>query len=140
MKYSNIQVMLKYFLAASSMPPGEGFLLFSELQRARQNFVLESELHAVYLVTPFSVCYQIQEVDWLAYLDMWEKLTPAMQRVGELVGVKESFLVKAMRRNTNIDPKILKVHKRYEPSICPHYVSLQNCLSTDFTRRLHCKN
>lgn len=94
------------------MPPGEGFLLFSELQRARQSFVLESELHAVYLVTPFSVCYQLQELDWLAYLDMWEKLSPSMQRVGELVGVKESFLVKAMRRNSNIDQKTLKIHKR----------------------------
>lgn len=96
---------------ASSMPPGDGFLLFSELQKARQNFVLESELHAVYLVTPFSVCYQLQDIDWLAYLDMWEKLPSAMRRVGEMVGVKESFLVKAMRSRT-LDYKLLQVHKR----------------------------
>lgn len=98
---------------ASSMPPGDGFLLFSELQKSRQNFVLESELHAVYLVTPFSVCYQLQDIDWLAYLDMWEKLPSAMRRVGELVGVKESFLVKAMRSRT-LDFKLLQVHKRYD--------------------------
>lgn len=96
---------------ASSMPPEDGFLLFSELQKSRQNFVLESELHAVYLVTPFSVCYQLQDIDWLAYLDMWEKLPSAMRRVGELVGVKESFLVKAMRSRT-LDFKLLQVHKR----------------------------
>lgn len=96
---------------ASSMPPGDGFLLFSELQKSRQNFVLESELHAVYLVTPFSVCYQLQDIDWLSYLDMWEKLPSAMRRVGEMVGVKESFLVKAMRSRT-LDFKLLQVHKR----------------------------
>lgn len=98
---------------ASSMPPNEGFMLFSELQRARQSFVLESELHAVYLVTPFSVCYQLQDLDWLAYLDLWEKLTPPMQRVGEHVGIRESFLVKAMRGTSKIDPKLLKIHKRF---------------------------
>lgn len=97
---------------ASSMPPGDGFLLFSELQKSRQNFVLESELHAVYLVTPFSVCYQMQSIDWLAFLDMWEKLPAAMRRVGEMVGVRESFLVKAMRSH-KLDFKALQVHKRF---------------------------
>lgn len=95
------------------MPPGEGFLLFSELQKARQCFVLETELHAVYLVTPFSVCYQLQEIDWLSYLDMWEKLSNSMRQVGTLVGVKESFLVKAMRGGTKLDYKALQIHKRY---------------------------
>lgn len=95
------------------MPPSEGFLLFSELQKARQCFVMESELHAVYLVTPFSVCYQLQEINWLAYLDMWEKLSNSMRQIGTLVGVKESFLVKAMRGGSNLDYKSLQIHKRY---------------------------
>lgn len=93
------------------MPPSDGFLLFSELQKSRQCFVLESELHAIYLVTPFSVCYQMQDIDWLAYLDMWEKLSAPMRRVGELVGIRESFLVKAMR-NHKLDYKQLQIHKR----------------------------
>lgn len=97
---------------ASSMPPTDGLLLFAELQKSRRCFVLESELHAVYLVTPYTVCYQLQDLDWLIYLDMWEKLNPAMKKVGELVGVKESFLVKAMRGQTNLDYKQMQVHKR----------------------------
>lgn len=105
-----------YSCVASSMPPSEGFLLFSELQKARQCFVMESELHAVYLVTPFSVCYQLQDIDWLAYLDMWEKLSSSMRQVGTLVGVKESFLVKAMRGSSSLDYKALQIHKRY--SMC----------------------
>lgn len=97
---------------ASSMPPTDGLILFAELQKSRRCFVLESELHAVYLVTPYSVCYQLQEVDWLLYLDMWEKLSPAMKKVGELVGVKEAFLVRAMRGQAKLDYKLMQIHKR----------------------------
>ncbi|XP_053947271.1 DNA polymerase theta isoform X1 [Anastrepha ludens] len=98
---------------AASMPPTDGLLLFAELQKSRRCFVLESELHAVYLVTPYSVCYQLQDLDWLLFLDMWEKLTPAMKMVGELIGVKESFLVRAMRGQTKLDYKLMQIHKRF---------------------------
>ncbi|EDW83667.2 uncharacterized protein Dwil_GK13557 [Drosophila willistoni] len=98
---------------ASSMPPTDGLILFAELQKSRRCFVLESELHAVYLVTPYSVCYQLQDLDWLLYLDMWEKLSPAMKKVGELIGVKEAFLVRAMRGQTKLDYKQMQIHKRF---------------------------
>ncbi|KAI8130699.1 DNA polymerase theta [Lucilia cuprina] len=98
---------------ASSMPPTDGLILFAELQKSRRCFVLESELHAVYLVTPYSVCYQLLNLDWLLFLDLWEKLTPAMKKVGELVGVKESFLVRAMRGQTKLDYKLMQIHKRF---------------------------
>ncbi|XP_053687275.1 DNA polymerase theta [Sabethes cyaneus] len=100
---------------AASMPPRDGFLLFSELQRSRQCFVLETELHAIYLVTPYSVSYQWQNIDWMAYLDRWERLSEAMRRVGELVGVREAFLVKALRGNVGAadDYQALQVHKRF---------------------------
>ncbi|XP_068152426.1 DNA polymerase theta [Drosophila tropicalis] len=98
---------------ASSMPPTDGLILFAELQKSRRCFVLESELHAVYLVTPYSVCYQLQDLDWLLYLDMWEKLNPAMKKVGELIGVKEAFLVRAMRGQAKLDYKQIQIHKRF---------------------------
>ncbi|XP_053664088.1 DNA polymerase theta [Anopheles marshallii] len=98
---------------AASLPPKDGFLLFSELQRARQCFVLESELHAIYLVTPYSVAYQWQQIDWMDFLDLWEKLPTASKRVGELVGVKESFMVRAMRGAANLDYRSLQIHKRF---------------------------
>ncbi|XP_031620779.1 DNA polymerase theta isoform X2 [Contarinia nasturtii] len=115
-----IPTRLGYACLASSMPPSDGFFLFSELQKARQNFVLETELHAIYLVTPFSVCYQLQDIDWLFYLDMWEKLSTAMQRVGHLVGVKESFLVRAMRGSKGVDHSTLQIHKRFYTAVVLH--------------------
>lgn len=108
-----VSTRLGYACLSSSMPPSDGFFLFTELQKARQNFVIETDLHAVYLVTPFSVCYQLQSIDWLFYLDLWEKLSPSMQRVGELVGVREAFLAKAMRGTTKLDNRTLQIHKRY---------------------------
>ncbi|KAM7364011.1 DNA polymerase theta isoform 2-T3 [Cochliomyia hominivorax] len=117
----NDETQVQYYVAtrlgqaclASSMPPTDGLILFAELQKSRRCFVLESELHAVYLVTPYSVCYQLQDLDWLLFLDLWEKLTPAMKKVGELIGVKESFLVRAMRGQTKLDYKLMQIHKRF---------------------------
>lgn len=106
-----VATRLGYACLASSMPPSDGFFLFSELQKARQSFVLENELHAVYLVTPLSVCYQLQEIDWLFYLDLWEKLSESMKRVGRLVGVTETFMVNAYRRG-KLDGRTLQLHKR----------------------------
>ncbi|XP_037810645.1 DNA polymerase theta isoform X2 [Lucilia sericata] len=108
-----VATRLGHACLASSMPPTDGLILFAELQKSRRCFVLESELHAVYLVTPYSVCYQLQNLDWLLFLDLWEKLTPAMKKVGELVGVKESFLVRAMRGQTKLDYKLMQIHKRF---------------------------
>ncbi|KAJ6598494.1 DNA polymerase theta, partial [Pseudolycoriella hygida] len=98
------------------MPPGDGFLLFSELQKSRQSFVLETDLHAIYLVTPISICYQMQDIDWMCFLDMWEKLPASKRRVGELVGVKEAFFVKAVRGH-KLDFKALQIHKRFYTSL-----------------------
>ena len=97
---------------SSSLPPKDGFLLFSELQKARQNFVLESELHAIYLVTPFSVAYQLNNVDWVYFEDMLDKLPPMMKRVGEMVGVSHNYILKMITGRDVNDWKAQQVHKR----------------------------
>ncbi|XP_017770850.1 PREDICTED: DNA polymerase theta [Nicrophorus vespilloides] len=102
---------------SSSMPPEEGLALFTELEKARQCFVLETELHLIYLVTPYSACNQIGNLDWMAYLDLWEKLPASMKRVGELVGVRVSYLINGTRgkiqTNTSKLYEKLLVHKRF---------------------------
>ena len=35
---------------ASALSPDEGLIVFKELQKARRSFVLENELHTIYLV------------------------------------------------------------------------------------------
>ncbi|XP_044756210.1 DNA polymerase theta isoform X2 [Coccinella septempunctata] len=109
----------KYFPTAlgkaclsSSLPPGEGLELFTELEKARQCLVLETELHLIYLVTPYSSCYQWPRIDWMLYLELWEKLPLSMKKVGELVGVRESFIINATRGSVQDSPKLL-IHKRF---------------------------
>jgi DNA polymerase theta len=97
---------------SSSLPPKDGFLLFSELQKSRQNFVLESELHAIYLVTPFSVAYQLNNVDWVCYEDILDKLPDMMKRVGEMVGVSHNYLLKMITGRDVNDWRAQQIHKR----------------------------
>lgn len=95
------------------MSPTDGYILYSELQKSRQAFAVETDLHAIYLVTPPSVCYQIQNIEWMYFMDMWSKLPAAKHRVGELVGVKDAFLIKAMC-NHKLDFEELQIHKRFD--------------------------
>lgn len=97
---------------SSSLPPKDGFLLFSELQKSRQNFVLESELHAIYLVTPLSVAYQLSELDWYHFAEIHDKLPEVMQRVGTMVGVSAAFMMRSITKKHNVDWRALQIHKR----------------------------
>ncbi|KAJ8727413.1 hypothetical protein PYW07_001532 [Mythimna separata] len=100
---------------SSSMAPNDGLSLFCELQKARQCLVLETDLHLIYLVTPYSVSSQWGNIDWIHMLTLWESLTKAMKRVGELVGVQESFIIRCLRggnKPNNIQNKV-NIHKRF---------------------------
>lgn len=97
---------------SSSLPPKDGFLLFSELQKARQNFVLESELHAIYLVTPFSVAYQLNNIDWVYFEDVLDKLPEMMKRVGKMVGVSHNYVLRMITGRDVNDWRAQQIHKR----------------------------
>ncbi|XP_050343845.1 DNA polymerase theta isoform X1 [Nymphalis io] len=100
---------------SSSMAPNDGLSLFCELQKARQCLVLETDLHLIYLVTPYSVSCQWNNIDWLHLLTLWESLSAAMKRVGELVGVQESFIIRCLRgtKQFNNNHNKLNIHKRF---------------------------
>ncbi|XP_050523380.1 DNA polymerase theta [Daktulosphaira vitifoliae] len=108
---------------AASVTPDIGLKLIKELDRARQNFVLDSELHLLYLITPYSVSDQIGNLDWFRVLNIWEKLPQALRKVGEMVGVEERFIVKAMTGttfNSLSDKHKLAIHRRFYTSLLLH--------------------
>ena len=82
---------------AASVPPREGLFLFEELQKARRCFVLDTELHVIYLVTPLSSGCQIGTVDWMTFHELWNTISESERRVGKLVGVEERFVLSAIR-------------------------------------------
>ena len=85
-----------------SQSPDESINVFKELQKARKCFVLENDLHIIYLVVPIYAAMSWPNLDWMRYLDLWATLPADIKRVGELVGVEERFLVRAMRGGVNM--------------------------------------
>ncbi|KAK8940202.1 hypothetical protein KSP40_PGU013552 [Platanthera guangdongensis] len=75
----------------SSLTPEESLVVLNDLSRAREGFVLASDLHLVYLVTPINVEV---EPDWELYYQRFMELPPLDQSVGNRVGVVEPFLMR----------------------------------------------
>ncbi|KAI3522458.1 hypothetical protein L1887_00239 [Cichorium endivia] len=85
--YSTTPLGLASF--GSSLCPEESLIVLDDLSRAREGFVLASDLHLVYLVTPTNVDV---EPDWELYYERFLQLPSLDQSVGNRVGVQEAFL------------------------------------------------
>ncbi|XP_078428981.1 MUS308 and mammalian DNA polymerase-like protein isoform X2 [Wolffia australiana] len=75
----------------SSLNPEESLVVLDDLARAREGFVLASDLHMVYIVTPINVDV---EPDWEQYYERFMELSTLDQSVGNRVGVTEPFLMR----------------------------------------------
>ncbi|XP_076358965.1 DNA polymerase theta-like [Tachypleus tridentatus] len=116
-KTSYIPSQLGKAVLSSALSPDEGLNVLKELEKARRCFVLENELHLIYQVTPPYLAEQMDNIDWFHFLSMWENLSEDMHRVGELVGVEERFLARAVRGQIKSSvarqAKSLLTHKRF---------------------------
>ncbi|XP_077202429.1 DNA polymerase theta isoform X2 [Paroedura picta] len=103
----------------SSFSPFAALEIFADLQRAMKSFVLENDLHCLYLVTP--VYEDWAKIDWYQFFCLWEKLPASMKRVAELVGVEESFLARSVKgkiiTRTEKQHRQMAVHKRFLTSL-----------------------
>ncbi|BBN13748.1 DNA polymerase theta [Marchantia polymorpha subsp. ruderalis] len=75
----------------SSLTPEESLIVFEDLAKAREGFVLASDLHLVYQVTPI---YVELEPDWSLFYSKFVELSHLEQAVGNRVGVMEPFLMR----------------------------------------------
>ncbi|CAG7822735.1 unnamed protein product [Allacma fusca] len=102
---------------SSSLSPDEGILVFKELLRARQCFVLANELHTIYQVTPIYLSDQWRNVDWNQYLNLYSSLNPEELRVAQLVGVEERFILSAIMSTVSwknpMQRAKLSIHQRF---------------------------
>ncbi|XP_042229545.1 DNA polymerase theta-like isoform X2 [Homarus americanus] len=131
-KYIGTQLGLA--VLASGLSPDEGLHVFTELHRARQCFVLENDLHIIYQVTPIYVSSAWLSLDWLTFLDIWERLGDNMKRVGELVGIEEVFIVRAMKglinKRLKSNAKQLAIHQRFYTALALHELVQEVPLNT----------
>ncbi|KFQ33857.1 DNA polymerase theta, partial [Mesitornis unicolor] len=104
---------------SSSLSPTEAMEIFADLQRAMKSFVLENDLHIVYLVTP--VYEEWTTIDWYQFFCLWEKLPASMKRVAELVGIEECFLARSVKgkiiAKTEKQQRQMAIHKRFFTSL-----------------------
>ncbi|CAA6671596.1 unnamed protein product [Spirodela intermedia] len=75
----------------SSLNPEESLVVLDDLSRAREGFVLASDLHLIYIITPINVDV---EPDWELYYERFMELSTLDQSVGNRVGVTEPFLMR----------------------------------------------
>ncbi|XP_053421693.1 DNA polymerase theta [Nycticebus coucang] len=104
---------------SSSLSPTDTLDIFADLQRAMKGFVLENDLHIVYLVTPMFEDWTV--IDWYRFFCLWEKLPTSMKRVAELVGVEEGFLARCVKgkvvARTERQHRQMAIHKRFFTSL-----------------------
>ncbi|EXC32791.1 DNA polymerase theta [Morus notabilis] len=90
-------------------------IVLDDLSRAREGFVLASDLHLVYLVTPINVDV---EPNWELYYQRFMELSPLDQSVGYRVGVMEPFLMRmahgAPMRTSKSKEKITGLHGKFQ--------------------------
>ncbi|XP_009702653.1 PREDICTED: helicase POLQ-like, partial [Cariama cristata] len=80
-------------------------LLYRELKKGLEGLILESNLHLLYLATPYDMTSNCSP-DWMIYLRQFNQLSAAEQKVVDIVGVPESFITKkasgqAIRKNVD---------------------------------------
>ena len=75
-------------------------------------------------VTPISIHEQWPNTDWYIYLRMWEGFSPDVKRVAEMIGVGESFLVRAasgrVPNYTVAQQRSLMIHRRFFSALALH--------------------
>uniref|UniRef100_A0A8C0IZ66 DNA polymerase theta n=1 Tax=Chelonoidis abingdonii TaxID=106734 RepID=A0A8C0IZ66_CHEAB len=124
---------------SSSLSPTEALGIFADLQRAMKGFVLENDLHILYLVTP--VYEEWTTIDWYQFFCLWEKLPSSMQRVAELVGIEEGFLARSVKgkiiAKTEKQHRQMAIHKRFFTSLA--LLDLINEIPLkDITKKYNC--
>ncbi|KAM4700701.1 DNA polymerase theta [Discoglossus pictus] len=104
---------------SSSLSPSEALGIFADLQRAMKGFVLENDLHILYLVTP--VKEEWTTIDWYQFFCLWEKLPVSMKRVAELVGIEEGFLARSVNgkivAKNDRQHRQIAIHRRFYTSL-----------------------
>ncbi|XP_066455360.1 DNA polymerase theta [Eleutherodactylus coqui] len=104
---------------SSSLSPFDALGIFADLQRAMKGFVLENDLHILYVVTP--VYEEWATIDWYQFFCLWEKLSVSMKRVAELVGIDEGFLARSVKgkivAKNDRQQRQIAIHKRFYTSL-----------------------
>ena len=105
-------------IVASALSPEDGIFVHSEMQRALASFVMESEMHCLYLFTPIPSPSQPIEIQWPTFRDHIESLSEPDLRAFTLIGVSPSLVNKlvvsgaSLPESTPDEAAILRTYRR----------------------------
>ena len=97
---------------SSALSPDEGLVVKDEIDRARDSFNLNNELHLVYHLTP--VFHGI-EPEWKSFYWLWSKLSKNMADVARTLEIEERYLFTASTKppaRQSRDRKAMR-HRRF---------------------------
>lgn len=77
-------------IVASALTPEDGLFVHSEMKRALGSFVMESEMHTLYLFTPIPAIAAPTDVDWPTFHKHLDSLSEADLRAFSLIGISLS--------------------------------------------------
>uniref|UniRef100_A0A1I7Y1S5 DNA-directed DNA polymerase n=1 Tax=Steinernema glaseri TaxID=37863 RepID=A0A1I7Y1S5_9BILA len=100
---------------SSSLTPDVALFVYRDLKQAMRALSLDSELHMLYLVTPFNnSAIWSSYVDWNRFHALWLQLGPEAKRTAKSIGVEERFILMKVR-GTFVDPgnPMLQIHLRF---------------------------
>lgn len=103
-------------IVSSCLTPEDGLFVHCELQKALRAFVMDEEMHALYLFTP--VQQSQSKINWKVFRDEVEGLNTSNLRVLEFIGLKLVHINKmaqggTMKESTTQEIDIARVYRRF---------------------------
>ncbi|ETN46287.1 uncharacterized protein HMPREF1541_00471 [Cyphellophora europaea CBS 101466] len=110
-------------IVSSALTPEDGIFVHAEMQRALASFVMESEMHTLYLFTPIPSPTQPSEIDWPTFQKHLDRLSESDIRALGLVGVSPSKVIRLavsgaqLPENTPEEVNIARIYRRAYASL-----------------------
>ncbi|KAL4003532.1 DNA polymerase A family protein [Acanthocheilonema viteae] len=121
----------------SSLSPDIALQVYDDLEKAMRSLALDTELHLLYLVTPLhNDSIWMNYIDWSVYYNIWSKLPINLQRVGKMIGIRDSFILGKIQGRRATEAGNMQVHLRFLSALAL-FDLIRECPLGDVARRFH---
>eukprot|EP00798_Chlamydomonas_sp_ICE-L_P002967 gene2967-12975_t len=104
---------------ASGMTPEDALLVKHDLSTARDGFVMATDLHLTFLITPVN---EELLIDWHRYHDIFQRLGPSDLKVAESMGVRAKYVMDQhlghVRKNQNMSDAQREIDRLVRRFLC----------------------
>ncbi|KAG7109498.1 DNA polymerase theta like protein [Verticillium longisporum] len=103
-------------IVASALDPDDGTFIHKELQRALKAFVMDGEMHILYMFTP--VQDYGTNINWQVFRNEMEALDDSGHRVLGFLGLKRAVINRlaqggVLKGSTSEEQDVIRVHRRF---------------------------